>query len=179
MGHVLRKIHKYLTTRNAGILFYHVGGDGTEVLLARRSSSRGRGLWGGSGGSASRVDRGDLWRTAVRETLEEFGDHMAFRDDRARFLQQSTKPLFWDVRPPLYHFRIYAVELDAKPSLSQWPSRNQSSAPDCWEWTDAQWFSVESLPPVCERLPGLWTLGLRLPWELAEPDVRLKTNRNH
>ena len=64
--------------QNAGILFYHRGRAGLELLLTRRAIHPGRGWWGGSGGKQSWRDSGDLWRTAVRETREEYGDHPIF-----------------------------------------------------------------------------------------------------
>ena len=155
-GGIQRKIRHWLHQKNAGILFYYDSPEGRQVLLLKRSHGPGKGLWGGSGGGADPSD-GTLWHTAIRETLEEMGDHDAFRVARA----VATEPEYWHVSG-LYHFRIYLLQLMEKPSLQLWPSQNRLHARDCHEWTEARWFPLGDLPPVWQRLPGLWLLADRL-----------------
>ncbi|MCB1171174.1 MAG: NUDIX domain-containing protein [Leptospiraceae bacterium] len=148
---MIKKVKKYLHTRNAGILFYHRGAQGIQVLLVQRDLRPGRGCWGGSGGKQEKGES-SLWQTALRETREEFGDHDIFALARAPYENTGHEPPFVDVGAPFYHFRLYLIPVAEKPSLLHWPSRLASHSR---EWSRADWFSILHLPPVWKRLPGL------------------------
>ena len=148
---MIKKVKKYLHTRNAGILFYSRGVQGVQVLLVQRNLRPGHGCWGGSGGKQERWES-SLWQTAVRETLEEFGDHDIFALARASYESVGGEPPFVEVGAPFYHFRLYLMAMAEKPSLLDWPSRRATHSR---EWYNADWFSIDHLPPVWKRLPGL------------------------
>lgn len=156
---MMERLKTYLQARNAGIIFYFNGPKDREILLVERSFGRGRGLWGGSGGKWNASDA-SLWKTAVRETLEEFGDHDVFRLARRPFMAGHQEPDGWEMSPFPYHFKFFFISVAAKPSLDEWPSRR---AMNCNEWSRSQWFAVSCLPPIWKRLPGVGTAAARLP----------------
>lgn len=143
--------------QGAGILFYHGTGADRELLLVRRAIPPLRGWWGGSGGSMDARDGGDLWRTAIRETAEEFGDH---REVRRALERLSGPPVQWETNYPSYRFTTFAVELLVKPELESWPSRDPYLARHNHEWSQKGWFSVRQLPLL--RLPSVWRVRSRL-----------------
>lgn len=161
-GKTYRAYRKW-RSQNAGILCYVRSSDAIRVLLARRvGSSRNRffsggGRWGGSGGG---VNAGEsLWEAAIRETIEEFGDHPVL----GRALQKfgGDVPMHWNAGFPLYHFEVFLLELEEMPG--QWPTPH---AADGHEWDRFGWFSLKELPRPL--LPGLSSLERRL--ELLEAE---------
>lgn len=140
----------------AGILFYTNAGSEPQILLVKRAISPGRGLWGGSGGKMDSRGTANPWKTAVRETLEEFGDCPEFKKARS-LLQGGHTPLYRITNLIQVHFYTYFLKLDQIPDLEVWPSKDRLVAPDCHEWSEKGWFAVNREPLLLS--PSVWWIG--------------------
>jgi 8-oxo-dGTP pyrophosphatase MutT (NUDIX family) len=131
--------------QGAGILFCWRGPKGWEVLLAERRS----GVWSLPAGGRDNADA-DLWATAKRETIEEFG-----------WLPQPARLLFAPpiLLLPFYRWQTFVLKLEAKPD--RYP--DFSTAGFRAEFRQAAWFPLSSLPPRTHPMhwPTLLWLSLR------------------
>lgn len=124
----------------AGILFIaqvdgEVSGDekGDHVLLGCRKRS---GVWSIPGGGSSYADT-DPWDTALRETIEEFGE-IPTPYARVSSMRFPFGVLGFD-------WTTFVLRLAKIPDPSLFPN---SQAKDFrHEFRDAQWFPIQALPP--------------------------------
>jgi len=141
--------------RGAGIVFVCMEAGVPAILLAQRRRS---GVWSIPGGGAERRDGGDFWRTALRETEEEFGR-----------LPGPTPAPWFAQRFPFgwlgFSWTTYVVRLGERPE--GFPNRNARDFTH--EFRDAAWFPIDRLPPKCHWLlwPVVWRLrGRGKKWEV-------------
>ncbi|MGD1821915.1 MAG: NUDIX hydrolase [Pleomorphochaeta sp.] len=123
---------KVNTYHGAGMLLWHKEEDGNiSVLLGRRSFNPCKNLWNiPGGGFEDKKDGYDnnlraYYKTAIRETYEEFGIEVDNLDKR---------PL-WKMHVPFFNWEVYESEIKSKIN----PSFNM-------EFSTVNWFDIEDLP---------------------------------
>jgi 8-oxo-dGTP pyrophosphatase MutT (NUDIX family) len=138
--------------RGAGILFCARSGPVQRVLLVER---RGSGVWSIPGGGMSPADDGDFWKTALRESLEEVGlpfDPSALRES---VLASVDYPV------GVFRWTTFVIELEDRAWETAFPDRTARDFD--LEFSDAQWFALDELPPKAHWLvrPLVWWLRAR------------------
>lgn len=130
--------------RGAGILFYVDTPAGREVLLGRRKINPDFGKWSLFGGRMELFDHDSFTACARREAEEETGHHeIVERALRAFTANESEYQSFKLHLPFVFEWVSYAVALQSKPDLSEWP---QSTPSFRHEFSEAGWFPVNRLP---------------------------------
>ncbi|MBF0103676.1 MAG: NUDIX hydrolase [Desulfobacterales bacterium] len=146
--------------KGAGILFYC----NNEILLGKRLRNNFWdiwGLWSIPGGKMDFEDDNDFWKTAVRETKEEFGwtDSMN-RLINANDLEDANHDI--SVTFPFsyvgFKWITFVVKLASKPCENIFPDQTRHGFKS--EFETAQWFPINKLPSGTHKLiyPVLWKL---------------------